>query len=204
VTVTDTKLGLLFVLIGPGGAGKNALMNEVISRLVGLRQLPTATTRPIRPNEQQGREHLFVDEVEFRRMARDGELLEWQEVHPGRFYGVPRATVEDALTAGEDLIADIEIAGAEILRANYPDNAILIFIAPPSMEVLRERMQERGENDAEIAKRMARAETEMGFRSRADYVIVNDVLGEAIDSLYRLISQAMEERDERKLQLQSS
>lgn len=192
MTVSTKYPGLVFTLVGPGGAGKNALMNAVLGRISTLRQLPTATTRPIRPTETDGREHLFVTQEEFHRMAREGELLEWQEVHPGRFYGIPRQIVENALHTGEHRIADIEIVGAEILRRTYPDNIILIFIAPPSLEILEERMRARGEKEEEIIKRMNRAPTEMAFREHCDHVIVNDEMDSAVDQLYEII---LKERD---------
>ncbi len=115
--------GLLFVIVGPAGVGKNALMNSVLDRVSDLRQLPTATTRGIRPDEQAGREHLFVSVGEFQRMIADNELLENQEVH-GNFYGVPRLTVEQAIAQEHDLIADIDVLGATALHNNFPDHTV--------------------------------------------------------------------------------
>jgi guanylate kinase len=197
VTVSTKYPGLVFTLVGPGGAGKNALMNAVLGRIADLRQLPTATTRPIRPMETDGREHLFVTTEEFHRMARDNELLEWQEVHPGRFYGIPRSTVENALHNGEYLIADIEIIGADILRRTFPANIILIFIAPPSMQILEDRMRARGENEEEITKRMNRAQIEMPFKEKCDYVIINDEMESAVDQLYDIILKVREREIEK-------
>ncbi|HEX2620889.1 MAG TPA: guanylate kinase [Phototrophicaceae bacterium] len=188
--------GLLFVLVGPGGVGKNTLMQMVLPRFDRLRQLPTATTRTPRSGEQQGREHLFIGVDEFRRMIADGELIEHEEVHPGKFYGVPRKVVEQTLATGEDLIADIEIAGAKKVHEAFPHNTVLIFIAPPSLDVLEERMENRGETEAGIAERLARAEREMHFKDCCDYVIVNENLESASRLLYDVIASTRKQRDE--------
>lgn len=191
--------GLLFVLVGPGGVGKNTLMQQVLPEFSHLRQLPTATTRAARPGEQEGREHLFVSVDEFKRMIASKELIEHEEVHPGKFYGVPRRFVEKAFIAGEDLIADIEIAGAEKVYAAYPNNTVLIFVAPPSLNDLGERMAKRGETQTGIAERLARAEREMRFKERCEHVIVNDHLDKAAAKLAAIIRAERQERDARFL-----
>jgi guanylate kinase len=151
-------------------------MKSVLAQPVGnLRQLPTATTRPMRPDEKQGREHQFVTHEEFQQMIAQDGLIEHQKLYGGDFYGVPRATVEAAIEANEDLIADIEVLGATYLRSVYPDNVILVFIAPASVDDLLERIQKRDtETDAEIASRMERVKMEMSYAPMCDYLIVND------------------------------
>jgi guanylate kinase len=163
-------------------------MKAVLARPVGsLRQLPTATTRAMRSNEKQGREHLFVTHEEFQRMIASNALIEWQNVYKDDLYGMPRATVEDAITHSEDLIADIEVLGATYLRSLYPDNVVLIFIAPPSVEDLSERMQTRGETDTEIATRLQRVGMEMPYAPLCDYLIINDDAQESAEELRGII-----------------
>jgi guanylate kinase len=186
VVATRKQWGLLFVLVGPPGAGKNALMNEVLKRTSNLKQLPTATTRPMRPTEQQGREHLFVSRSEFQDMIDHDRLIEWQEVH-GQLYGMPRTAVEQALTDQQDLVADIDVLGATYLRSVYPDNVILVFIRPPSLSELEDRMRARGETETEIVKRMQRVNMEMQYAVECDYLIVNDDFEEACDILYGVV-----------------
>jgi guanylate kinase len=190
--------GLLFVMVGPAGVGKNALMNNVMSRIPNLQQLPTATTRAVRMGEQQGREHLFVNDAEFQHMIEANELLEYQVVH-GHSYGVPRKTVEEALGDEIDLIADIDILGATALRTNYPDQAVLIFLRPPSVEDLRHRMVKRGENALEIEKRMQRVAMEMAFAPQCDYLITNDEVEKASEILYGIVLAERSRRELRKL-----
>jgi guanylate kinase len=194
VTQADKRPGILFTLVGPGGAGKNALINTVLAHVDNLCQLPTATTRPKRPKEQQGREHEFVTIEQFRKMIAENALIEWQEVHQNRFYGTPRATVEKAIANGEDLIADIDVFGATRLHAAYPAHTVRIFIAPPSMQELEKRMRERGENEEEIAKRLQRAEIEMPYQTQCDRVIVNHNLATAVQELESIIQAERKRR----------
>lgn len=177
--------GLLFMLVAPAGAGKNSLMQHVL-RLTTLTQLPTATTRAIRAGEQEGREHLYVSVETFKRMIDDGELLEHQIIH-GNLYGMPLKTVEDALDSGKAIIADIEVLGATIAREHYPENVICIFIQPPSIGTLIERMRDRRENEAEIGKRLLRVPMEMRYAASCNYVVINDQFDQAADLLYRIV-----------------
>jgi guanylate kinase len=154
----------------------------------------------MRSTEQQGREHLFVSETEFRRMKDNGELLEWQVVHE-HLYGTPRATVQQAIADGHDLIADIEVLGATYLKSAYPDNLILIFIRPTSPEVLIERMRERGDTENQIRLRMERVPMEMAYAPQCDYLITNDDKDAASQILYAIILAEHSRRELRKLKL---
>lgn len=195
MTASQRRQGLLFIMVGPPGVGKNALMNKVLSDLKDLRQFPTATTRPMRPTEQQGREHLFVNREEFQKLIRDHALLEWQIVHD-ELYGMPRATIEEAIDKEQDLIADIDVLGATHLRSVYPDNTVLIFIRPPDLEELKRRMKRRGETEESIAKRLRRVDMEMQYAPLCDYLITNDNLDEASAVLHAII---LAERSRRAL-----
>lgn len=204
---SEKPRGILFVLVGPGGTGKNTLMNAVMTQHDNLKQLATATTRKIRPNEKQGREHLFVSEARFREMIENNKLLEHQEVTPGKFYGIPRASVTDAIDTGENLIADIEVLGAQILSENFSDDTMLIFVTVPGetleerLTVLRERMTGRfDEHDQEadeerIQQRLKRArELEFPFMDKCQHVIVNDDMDKAIAELNKIVSDALQHR----------
>jgi guanylate kinase len=204
VIVSETRQGLIFLLVGPPGVGKNTLMKAVLARPIGsLRQLPTATTRPMRPDEKQGREHLFVTHEEFQRLIATNALIEWQNVYKDDLYGMPRATVEDAIANNEDLIADIEVLGATYLRSVYPDNVMLIFVAPPSLDDLSERMQTRGETEAEIATRMQRVKMEMPYAPLCDYFIVNDDADASAEMLRGIILAENSRRSLANLRVES-
>jgi guanylate kinase len=186
--------GKIFVLVGPGGVGKNTLMQMILPRLDNLSQLATATTRLRRPYELEGREHLFMALEDFQALIESDGLVEYTEVHPGKYYGVPRAPLEAAFSEGQDLIADIEIAGAARIKAAYPDNSVLVFIAPPSIDVLEARMRDRGEDEKGIQDRLNRTDSEMAFRGECDMVIVNDDREVAAQELYAYIATERELR----------
>ncbi len=180
--------GILFILVGPSGAGKNTLMRRVQSRLKNLPQLATATTRAIRAGEREGREHVFVEQDTFQHMIADNALIEYQKVHMDDYYGTPRQSVEGALDAGRDLIADIEFLGAEAIRAAYPDSTVLIFVTPSNLSILAERIQQRGKVTAvELENRLARARFEMISALHCDYVVLNDIVEPAAEHLLAII-----------------
>lgn len=201
MTATEKLSGVIFVMIGPGGAGKNAIMKAVISAFPAIKQLATATTRPMRVDEKQGREHLFVSEQAFRTMISNNELLEHQEVTPGKFYGIPRRTVAEALAAGAARIADIEVLGAIELAAAYPLNVVQVFVTAPGRDIaeqlalLEARMRGRADEATDIERRLERARTlELPYRARCDYTVVNDDLARAIESTSAIISRELAER----------
>lgn len=196
---TSKKLpGVIFVMIGPGGAGKNAIMKALMANNPAIAQLATATTRKMRGDEAQGREHLFVSRRRFERMIASGELLEYQEVTPGKYYGIPRQTVADGLAAGEIRIADIEVLGANILAETYACNVVQIFITVPGADtaeqlaLLQRRMQERADPYTDIDQRLQRAEDlELPYQSQCDYVVVNDSLPAAIERTQTIVQQEL-------------
>lgn len=177
--------GILFTLVAPAGAGKNTLMQSVLAR-TSLRQLPTATTRLIRPGEQDGREHIFVTETIFRQMLDSGALLEHEFIH-GNLYGMPRAAVEAALDSGEAIIADIGMMGDTRAREAYPQNVISIFVQPPSIGSLIARMRDRGEQEADISRRLLRVPGELAYARSCDYLVLNDSLADATNKLYEIV-----------------
>lgn len=203
----DQNHGTLFVLVGPGGSGKNTLMNAFMKHHPDLvRQLATATTRPKRDNEEHGREHLFVSLQEFHRMLEHHELLEHQEVTPSKYYGIPRASVEDNLFSGRNLIADIEVKGAQVLKDTYPDHVMLIFVTVPGstmheqLEILRQRMIERlgrtptDKEREDIQHRLVRAqEMEFPFETNCDYTLINDDFNQAFTKLTDIIMKRINE-----------
>lgn len=181
--------GTLFILVGPSGAGKNTLMKRVQARLGDLPQLATVTTRAIRPGEQEGREHRFVSHDEFQRLIQQNALLEYQQVHMNDLYGTPRATVEDAIRADRDLIADIEFLGADQVYQAFPDHTVLIFVTPSRLDLLAERIQKRGDISPEVLQnRLHRARFEMTFALRCHYLVLNDELAPATTQLWQIIT----------------
>jgi guanylate kinase len=163
------------------------MMNNVLARIPNLTQLATYTTRAPRAGETHGVQRMFVTQAEFREMLASGGFIEFEEVHKDKFYGTPRAVTEAAFAAGRDLIADIEVAGAQKIKAAYPDNVVLVFVTVSRLSDLEARMRTRGDTEKQIAERMARAERELTFEPHCDYTIINDDLDAANEQLYDLI-----------------
>ncbi len=196
--MTSSCDGILFVLVGPSGVGKNTIMQELLKSeaIPGLRQMPTATTRGIRPGEIAGVHHDYVTVEEFKRMIAADELFEYQEVDPGKFYGVPRFPLVKAMTEDhERLIADIEVRGAAILKRELPAHVVLIYIEPPSFDVLEQRIRNRGGADeAEIQQRLERSRRELAFADQCDYRVVNDEVHNAIPQVIARIREVLTAR----------
>src|SRR5258707_3179099 len=195
-TLTDNLIlnGVLFVLVGPAGVGKNAIMKRVMEKL-SIHQLPTITTRSIRIGEQEGREHHFVTLERFKEMIADNALIEHQEVYPGKFYGTPRKPMQTALAEGKNLVADIEVVGAQALKEAFPDNVTLIYIAPPTIEDLERRLRiHRQMSEEEIQTRLKRVPFELSFADHCDYQVVNDDLEKSIEAVAEIIQKKLDEQ----------
>jgi guanylate kinase len=171
--MTHDRSGRLFAIVGPAGAGKNTLIDRALERLPQLRKLPTATTRAIRPGEQEGREHFYLTRPAFEALIEQQQLLEYQTIH-GNLYGMLRSTIDDALAAGDYLIADIDMLGVLAARAAYAQHITTVFVMPPSIASLMERMRGRGENPTEISRRLLRVPQEIAFADECDYSLRND------------------------------
>ncbi len=200
MTHSENLTGVIFVMIGPGGAGKNAIMRAIIEQSSIVSQLATATTRPMRDDEQHGREHLFINLDKFRQMIDNDELLEYQEVTTNRFYGIPRQSVVDNLSKSKVLIADIEVLGAQELKKAFPDYVVQIFVTVPGnsaeeqLNVLKGRMIQR-EDSTNIQERLERAKNlEFPYQSECDYVVINDELNHAIQLVSDIIQQELQKR----------
>jgi len=181
--------GLLFLLVGPSGAGKNTLLNRVLDQIADCTQMPTATTRASRLGEIEGQHHFFLTDDRFDQLAAQNAFVEWQFVH-GKRYGTLKATVEGGFRDGKCYIADVEVMGAELLKKQYPDNVILIFITPSSLTDLEQRIKARGAiTDEEMRDRLQRAQVELPFQSKCDYVVINDDLEVATKELIKIISE---------------
>jgi guanylate kinase len=162
----------LFVLSAPSGAGKDSVRDLLMAWRLPVHFVVTANTRPMRPGEVEGRDYRFVSEAEFQRMVRDGELIEHAVVY-GQLKGVPRDAVLGPLEAGRDVVARVDVQGAATLRALVPD-AILIFIAPPSLEEAQRRLEARDtDSDADRRLRIETAASEMEAARSFDYTVVN-------------------------------
>ena len=181
--------GKLIIFSAPSGSGKSTIINKLMSEY-GLqgRFSISATSRKPRGSEQDGVEYYFLTEEDFRRRISEGDFLEYEEVYPGCFYGTLRSEVDRTLARGENVILDIDVQGGLNVKKIYGDRALTLFIQPPSIERLRERLERRGTDAPEVIEgRLAKAETELSFAPKYDAVVVNDDLEEACRDAARVI-----------------
>lgn len=163
----------MLVLSSPSGAGKSTISKALLGDHGDLAMSVSATTRPMRPGEVEGKDYFFVDKARFEQMVEAGEFLEHAKVFDN-YYGTPRGPVEAALSAGKDVLFDVDWQGTQQLRQNARDDLVSIFILPPSIEELERRLYARAQDSAEVVKgRMAKATSEMSHWAEYDYIIVN-------------------------------
>lgn len=188
---------MLILISGPSGSGKGTVCSRLINNCpeLGLKISVSATTRPPRPGEVNGRDYFFVSREEFERLIGEGGFLEWAPIY-GWLYGTPAAPVREALARGENVILEIDVQGGLQIKERFP-GAVLIFLIPPSRGELRARLSGRGtDSRQEIEKRMIWVDAEMGMMSGYDYILVNDRLEEAV-SRVRCILEAERSRARR-------
>jgi guanylate kinase len=193
------KRGHLFLLIGPSGSGKTTLIQEVRQRTPLVRFIPTTTTRPPRPGEENGREYYFVSAQEFDQLIQRGELLEWQWVH-GQRYGTSRRRFADAIAQGLLGMTSIDVLGGVAVKAAFPLDSTSIFVRPSSLDELRRRLVARGDTVGEdMDRRLGRAEMEIAQASACDEVLINDNgrLVEAADRLMRIMDPWLQQAEDR-------
>ncbi len=178
--------GNLFIVSAPSGAGKTSLCQKLASVMPNIRHSVSYTTRPPRKGEVNDRDYTFVSEEDFRRMIDSGDFAEWAEVHSHR-YGTSKKRLEELRKAAIDVILDIDTQGAKEMRAHYADG-VHIFILPPSLDTLRERLENRMSNSPEeIDLRMKRASEEIKDYEAYDYVIINNNFDEALTELKAIV-----------------
>lgn len=175
----DDRTPQLLVISAPSGAGKTTIAHYLLQKYPFLQFSVSATTRPRRKNEVNGRDYYFLSEEEFKKLIDEGKLLEYEQIF-GYYYGTLRSTVEEALRKGQVLVFDVDVKGALSIKNAYPEKALLVFVIPPDLQTLEERLRKRGtENDQELQKRLERAKEELSYKKYFDEIIVNDTLPNA-------------------------
>ena len=191
------RRGLMFVLSSPSGAGKTTLSRLLIERMPGLRMSVSVTTRAKRPGEVNGKDYLFVDKARFEEMVKRHDLLEWATVFDNR-YGTPRAPVEAALSAGQDVLFDIDWQGTQQLREKARADVVSVFILPPSVADLEKRLHSRAQDsDRVIRGRMSRASHEMSHWAEYDYIVINRDVDEAFAEVQSILKAERLKRERR-------
>ena len=184
--ITPALSGSLFVVAAPSGAGKSTLVNALLKLEPGIKLSISTTTRAPRPGEQDGREYHFTSAEDFISRADRGEFLEWAEVH-GNYYGTSRLSVEQEMKLGTDILLEIDWQGARQVRKQFPD-AAGIFILPPSIEALEERLHKRGTDEPHIiTRRLLAAGGEIAHAPDFEYAIINEEFNVALSQLQAIV-----------------
>ena len=179
--------GKLFVISGPSGVGKNTILNRVVESRDNVQYSVSATSRAMRPGEVEGKSYYFVTRGEFEAMLARNELLEYAE-YVGNYYGTPLGPMEAATKAGDDVVIDIDVVGALKIRRRV-ENAVLVFVAAPSFDDIRQRLAGRGDVSADVMQsRLERAKWEYSQAGQYDYIIVNDSVERATQELLAIMT----------------
>ena len=180
--------GKLFIFSAPSGAGKSTIVQHLMKQDLGLEFSISATSREPREGEKDGREYHFTTPEKFRRMIKEDAFIEWEEVYPDQFYGTLYSVVELIWKRGKHAIFDIDVVGGLNLKKKYGERACAIFIQPPSLEVLEQRLRSRGTDDeTSLQKRLGKASFELTKAEHFDHIIINDFLEHALAEAEKIV-----------------
>ncbi|MCK5137273.1 MAG: guanylate kinase [Bacteroidales bacterium] len=173
--------GKLLIFSAPSGSGKSTIVQHLVKLDLGLAFSISATSRQAREGEVDGREYHFISSDLFREKIDNNGFIEWEEVYPGQFYGTPKSEVDRIWNSGQHALFDIDVVGGVNLKKEYGEKALSVFVKPPSLQELEQRLLSRGTDDSEaLKKRLGKAEYEMQFSSQFDHILVNDSLEKAL------------------------
>lgn len=189
----NRNMAKVIIFSAPSGSGKSTIINYLMAQNLNLHFSISATSRPPRGTEKNGVEYFFLSPEEFKTLIAKGEFLEYEEVYKDRFYGTLKSQVDAQLERGENVVCDVDVLGGQSIKAYYGDKALSLFIQPPSIEVLKQRLESRGTDAPEVIKdRLARAEFELSYADKFDKVVVNDNLEDAQSEALSLIKTFLE------------
>ncbi len=178
----------LIIVTAPSGAGKTTIVRHLLDKFDNLAFSISATTRRQRPDEVDGRDYYFLTVDDFRRRIEHGDFVEWEEVYQDQFYGTLKSELERIESLKKNVVFDIDVKGALNIKKQYPDNSLSIFIKPPSLDILGNRLSLRETEDEDsIRKRLDRAKLELSYADKFDQVIVNDKLRESLREADKLV-----------------
>ncbi len=190
------KKGKLIIFSAPSGAGKTTIVKHLLTKDLNLEFSISATSREKRDTETHGKDYYFLSEIEFREKVKNDEFLEWEEVYKGTSYGTLKNEVERIRNQGKNVIFDVDVVGGLNIKNYYRDDALAIFVMPPSVEELKNRLRNRStETEEKIKTRIAKAEYEIGFAKQFDVILVNDNLEKAFTEAEKTVVEFLEKSE---------
>ncbi len=184
----------LIVISGPSGCGKTTISRELLRRHPEIEFSVSATTRARRTREQNGKDYFFLTQEEFKSKIQDKELVEWELIYDD-YYGTLKSEIDRALRSGKQMLFDVDVKGALSIKRNYPQETVLFFIKPPSMEVLKQRLERRKtESEASLQKRLGRVPMELAQEKNFDFSVVNDDISRAVQEVESILGLNTEPR----------
>jgi guanylate kinase len=185
--------GKLIIICAPSGAGKTTIVRHILENIPGIEFSVSATNRARRPKEVNGVDYYFMSTDEFTKKIAKQEFLEWEEVYPGTFYGTLRSEIDRIWNRGNHVIFDVDVEGGLNIKQHFGDRALLVFVMPPSIEVLTERLRNRAtETEKSFVTRVSKATREMEYARHADRILVNDKLSESLPNSLVMINEFLE------------
>ncbi|GHT79002.1 guanylate kinase [Bacteroidia bacterium] len=184
------KRGKLIILSAPSGSGKTTIIKYLLEKGLPVQFSISATSRPPRGEEKEGVEYYFLSPEQFKEKIREDQFLEYEEVYPDRFYGTLKSEVDTKLQEGKNVILDVDVAGGLNIKKRFGNDALLIFIQPPSIEELQKRLEKRGTDSPEVIKdRISKAAFELELAKKYDEVVINDDLNKAKERTLQIINK---------------
>ena len=178
-----------FIIISaPSGSGKTTICKYLQKLDSSINFSVSCTTRQKRANEVEGKDYFFITNEEFEKKINDAKFIEWEQIHGNFYYGTLKSTLEKAINEDKRILLELDVKGATTVKKLYPNKSLSIFIEPPSVEVLKLRLEKRGtDNDERIIKRLERLESELSYKSNFDYHVINDDLDQAVNEIMNII-----------------
>lgn len=185
--------GKLIIFSAPSGSGKTTIVHRLLARFPQLKFSVSATSRAMRPGEQNGKDYHFLSVDEFKQYRDQDRFLEWEEVYPNQFYGTLMSEVERIWNAGGHVVFDVDVKGGLNIKRKFPERTLAVFVSPPSLQELENRLRKRGtETEESLKKRVGKADEEMKSAPLFDKIIVNDQLETAVEEAMRTVSEFLE------------
>lgn len=185
--------GKLIIFSAPSGSGKTTIVHRLLTRFPQLKFSVSATSRAMRPGEQNGKDYHFLSVQDFKQYRDQDRFLEWEEVYPNQFYGTLMSEVEKIWNAGGHVVFDVDVKGGLNIKRKFPERTLAVFVAPPSLQELENRLRKRGtETEESLKKRVGKADQEMQSAPLFDRIIVNDQLEKAVEEAVQAVGQFLE------------